>query len=172
MSSLNFCRLYHGTCFVRGFFTCRLLIVVVFAEDPADCVRRFFKCRLLIFVVFTEDQAVYADFYLSSLSCRCHLFTVDPAIYADLLNVVSELLSSLSRILFPKVTALLPWPTSPRVANCWAENTILNVVLTKDPVAEGDGHGVADQHLGGRHHSQVGDVHKHVADGHQGDCDA
>ena len=52
------------------------------------------------------------------------------------------------------------------------EKTILYVVLTKDPVAEGDGHSVADQHLGGRHHSQVGDVHKHVEDGHQGDCDA
>ena len=62
MSSLNFCRFYRGTCFLRGFFTCRLLIVVAFTEDPADCVGRFFKCCLLIFVVFTMELALYADF--------------------------------------------------------------------------------------------------------------
>ena len=37
--------------------------------------------------------------------------------------------------------------------------TNMKGVATKNPVSEGDGHSVTDQHLRGRHHGQVGDVH-------------
>ena len=40
------------------------------------------------------------------------------------------------------------------------------------PVAEGDGHGVADQHLTRTHDGEVGDVHQNVDHRHHGDGDA